>query len=131
MTDLQTVSWGQSVSLGVRLPLLSLLFLARITRITRIFLPSPLDLDDARELFGIVTFLDIYGKVLIVIFSSICSRTSAIVTLCEETLCEETLCEETLCEETLCEETLCEETLCEETLCEETLCEETLCEGKA
>ena len=73
---------------GVRLSLLSLLrmtdfsFLARISRITRIFLHSPLDLDDTRELFGIVTFLDIYGKVLIVIFSSTCSRTSAIVTLC-------------------------------------------------
>ena len=59
------------------------ILLARISRITRFFLPSPLDLDDARELFGIVTFLDIYGKVLIVTFSSICSRTSAIVTLCE------------------------------------------------
>ena len=47
-----------------------------------VFLPSPLDLNDARELFGIVTFLDIYGKALIVIFSSICSRTSGIVTLC-------------------------------------------------
>ena len=30
-----------------------------------VFFHSPLDLDDARELFGIVTFLDIYGKVLI------------------------------------------------------------------
>ena len=57
-------------------------FLALISRITRFFLHSPLDLDDAKELFGIVTFLDIYGKVLIVIFSSICSRTSAIATLC-------------------------------------------------